>query len=426
MTQESAVILNERPAYEPPSFPPPTTPPMPPPGDWYLPSPSLPPRRSRPRASVVVLALIVAVATASAIVVESHRSGSSTAATPATSAKPATTVTTPSKPTSTETLPTVASSPPSSATPLDTQAIVALVNPAVVDITTTVDGGEAAGTGMVLTASGLVLTNNHVIDGATTVGVQIAGSGPVHKAHVVGYDVTDDVALVQIEGVSGLTTITVGDSSALAVGDRVVAIGNALGSSGPHAVSTGAIDALDQAITVDDPTGSSQDLSGLIQLDAGLQPGDSGGPLVNSAGQVIGMDTAASAGRRRVSVSRVGYAIPIEKALDVAKQIQAGKSSSTVHVGDRAVLGIQVTDANSLTGQGVTVVAVTSGSPAAGAGMQRGATITAIGSTTIGTVDELGKALFTQNPGDRVQVTWTDTSGTSHTATVQLIAGSPA
>ena len=429
MTQESAVILNERPAYEPPGFPPPTTPPMPPPGNWYLPSPSLPPRRPRPRASVVILALVVAVATASGIVVATHHSRSSTTATSATSAnsaKPATTVTSPPKPTSTETLPTVASSPPSSATPLDTQAIVALVNPAVVDITTTVDGGEAAGTGMVLTSSGLVLTNNHVIDGATTVGVQIAGSGPVHKAHVVGYDPTDDVALVQIEGVSGLTTINVGDSSALAVGDRVVAIGNALGSSGPHAVSTGGIDALNQAITVDDPTGSSQDLSGLIQLDAGLQPGDSGGPLVNSAGQVIGMDTAASAGRRRVSVSRVGYAIPIAKALDVAKQIQAGKSSGKVHVGDRAVLGIQVTDSNSLTGQGATVVAVTSGSPAAGAGMQRGATITAIGTTTIGTVDELGTALFTQNPGDKVQVTWTDAAGTSHTATLQLIAGPPA
>jgi S1-C subfamily serine protease len=423
MTQESAAIRNERPADEPPSFPPPTTPPMPPPGDWYLPSPSLPPRRGRSRTPVVVLAIVVAVATASAVVVESHRSGPSTSAT---SDKPATTVTTPPKPTSTETLPTVASSPPSSATPLDTQAIVALVNPSVVDITTTVDGGEAAGTGMVLTSSGLVLTNNHVIDGATTIGVQIGGSGPVHQADVVGYDLTDDVALIQVEGVSGLTTIKVGDSSTLAVGDRVVAIGNALGSSGPHAVSTGGIDALDQAITVDDPTGGSQDLSGLIQLDAGLQPGDSGGPLVNSAGQVIGMDTAASAGRRRVSVSSVGYAIPIAKALDVARQIQTGTSSATVHVGDRAVLGIQVSDANSLTGQGATVVAVTSGSPAAGAGMQGGARITAIGSTTIGTVDDLGHALFTQNPGDHVQVTWTDTAGTSHTATVQLIAGPPA
>ena len=429
MTEESAVILNERPRYDTASFPPPTSPPMPPPRDWFVTPPNLPPRRRGPRASVAALALIVAVATASVIVVESHHSGSSTPATTATtanSAKPTPAVSTPTNPTSTEPLPTVASAPPSSATPLDTQAIVALVNPAVVDITTTVDGGEAAGTGMVLTSSGLVLTNNHVIDGATTVGVQIAGAGPVHKAHVVGFDLTEDIALVQIEGVSGLTTIKAGDSSALAVGDPVVAIGNALGSSGPHAVSTGGIVALDQAITVDDPTGSSQNLSGLIQLDAALQPGDSGGPLVNSAGQVIGMDTAASAGRRRVSVSRVGYAIPIAKALDVAGQIQAGKSSGTVHVGDRGVLGIQVTDSSSASGQGVTVVAVTSGSPAAGAGMQRGATITAIGSTTVSSVDDLGGALFTYNPGDRVQVTWTDAAGTSHTATVQLIAGPPA
>ena len=416
MTEESAVILSERPAFEPPSFPPPTPPAMPPPGDWYSPIPSPPPKRGRTRLAVVAVALLAAAAGA-AVVVESRHFGSST---------PATAVTAPTKTTSSETLPTVASSPPASATPLATQAIVALVNPAVVDITTTLDGGEAAGTGMVLTSSGLVLTNNHVIDGATKIGVQIAGSGPVHTAHVVGYDVTDDVALIQVDGVSGLTTINVGDSTSLAVGDQVVTIGNALGSSGPHAVSTGRIDALDQAITVADVTGTSQDLSGLIQLDAPLQPGDSGGPLVNSAGKVIGMDTAASAGRRRITTSTVGYAIPIAKALDVARQIQAGKSSGTVHIGDRAVLGIQVTQANSFSGQGVTVVAVSAGSPAAAASMQRGATITAIGATTISSVDDLGNALFSHTPGDSVQVTWNDTAGTSHTATVKLIAGPPA
>ncbi len=424
MTEESAVILTDRPAFEPPSFPPPTTPPLPPPGGWYSPPPVLPPKRRRTGAALVAAALLV-VAGATVVGLESRRSGSSSS-TSATKVTTVTKVTTPTKATSGETLPTVASSPPAAGAALGTDAIVSGVDPAVVDITTTIDGGQAAGTGMVLTSSGLVLTNNHVIDGATTIGVQIAGTGPIHPAHVVGYDPTDDVALVQIDNASGLKTVSVGDSTLLTVGDSVVTIGNALGSAGPHAVSTGTIDALDQTITVNDLTGSAQSLSGLIQLNAPLQPGDSGGPLVNSTGHVIGMDTAASASRRRTAPSRVGYAIPIARALDIGRQIQAGKGSATIHVGDRAILGIQVTATDSVSGQGASVAEVAAGSPAAGAGIQPGATITAIGTTKITTVDDLGNTLFTDAPGDKVQVTWTDVAGTSHTATVQLIAGPPA
>ena len=425
MTEESAVIVSDRPTFEPPSFPPPTTPPLPPPGGWYSPLPSLPPKRRRTGAALVALALLV-VAGATVVGLESRHSGSSSSSASPTKATTVTPSTTATKPTSGETLPTVASSPAAGGPALGTDAIVSRVDPAVVDITTTIDGGQAAGTGMVLTSSGLVLTNNHVIDGATTVGVQIAGTGPVHTAHVLGYDPTADVALLQIDNISGLKTISVGDSTSLTVGDSVVTIGNALGSSGPHAVSTGTIDALDQTITVNDLTGSAQSLSGLIQLNAPLQPGDSGGPLVNSTGNVIGMDTAASASRRRTAASRVGYAIPIATALDIGRQIQAGKGSATVHVGDRAILGIQVTASDASSGQGAAVAEVSPGSPADGAGMQRGATITAIGATNIGSVDDLGKALFTKAPGDKVQVTWTDTAGTSHTATVQLVAGPPA
>jgi S1-C subfamily serine protease len=423
MTEASAVILTDRPPSGPPSFPPPTTPPLPPPGGWYSSPPVLPPKRRRTGAALVAAALLV-VAGATVIGLESRHSGSSSA-----SATKATTVTptpTPTKATPGETLPTVSSSPATAGPALSTDAIVSRVDPAVVDITTTVDGGRAAGTGMVLTSSGLVLTNNHVIDGATTVGVQIAGTGPIHAAHVLGYDPTADVALLQIDNVSGLKTINVGDSSSLSVGDSVVTIGNALGSAGPHAVSTGSIDALDQTITVNDLTGSAQSLSGLIQLDAPLQPGDSGGPLVDSTGHVIGMDTAASASRRRTAPSRVGYAIPIAKALDISRQIQAGKGSATIHVGDRAILGIQVTVGDSSGVLGAAVAEVSPGGPAAGAGMQRGATITAIGATSISSVDDLGNALFTAAPGDKVKVTWTDIAGTSHSATVQLIAGPPA
>ena len=210
----------------------------------------------------------------------------------------------------------------------------------------------------------------------------------------------------------------------MAIGDQVVTIGNALGSSGPHAVSSGTIEGLQQSITANDLTGGSENLSGLIQIAASLQPGDSGGPLVNASGQVIGMNTAASVSGRRVTQASGGYAITIDKALNVAQKIQTGTGSATVHVGDRPVLGIEVM-ANS--GQaGATVDGVKAGGPAATAGIQRGASITAIDGAPVGTIDDLGTLLFTHSVGDKVQVTWNDAAGASHTATLQLIAGPPA
>src|SRR5207302_7735688 len=127
---------------------------------------------------------------------------------------------------------------------------------------------------------------------------QINGSGPTHDAHVVGTDAADDVALVQIDGVSGLKTVSIGDSSKVSVGDPVVAIGNALGRPGPPSVSQGTVTALGRTITATDQNGGNPEtLSNLIQVNASILPGDSGGPLVNGSGSVIGMDTAASARR---------------------------------------------------------------------------------------------------------------------------------
>ena len=417
----SAVALTERPAYEPLStspFPPPAPPPLYPPGDFYSSTPTPPHRRGRARAAIVAVVALVGGATLGVILESGHNEGSTTGTTVST---PATSTPVPAGP-----LPTVASASPSSSTELGTEAIVALVDPAVVDITTTIDGGEAAGTGMVLTPSGLVLTNNHVIDGATKINVQIAGSGPTYNAHVVGYDVTSDIALIQIENVSGLTTISVGDSTSVAVGDRVVAIGNALGSDGPHAVSTGAVEALDQTITANDLTGDSESLSGLIQTDASIQPGDSGGPLVGTDGRVIGINAAASVGNRRGGSSTAEFAIPIATAMEIAQQIQNGQGSPTVHIGDRAILGVKITSGGSLDQSGVRVASVTADGPAVGAGIEAGATITAIDQATIGSIDDLDAALFPHSPGDQVEVTWTDAAGTSHTATVQLAVGPPA
>jgi S1-C subfamily serine protease len=288
---------------------------------------------------------------------------------------------------------------------------------------------------MVLTSSGLVLTNNHVIDGATSIQVQIDGTGPTYSATVVGYDVTHDVALLQMQNVSGLKAIPVGDSSKVAVNDPVVAIGNALGRSGPPAVTQGSVSALNQSITANDTSGNSETLNGTIQINAPIQPGDSGGALVNTSGQVIGMNTAAAGGYRQYSASSVAFAIPINSALSIARQIQAGQGSATIHIGVRGVLGVQVQPASAGNGNpfggasntsGAPIVGVASGSPAASAGLVAGDVITSVGSKTITSVGDLQPALDPYHPGDRVNISWVDSAGQHHSATLSLMAGPPA
>ena len=303
-----------------------------------------------------------------------------------------------------------------------TAAIAAKVDPAVVDINTTLSNGTAAGTGMVLTSDGLVLTNNHVIADATEIRVQVAGTGPTYSAKVLGYDISDDVALLKVDGVSNLATIDAGDSATVAVNDAVVALGNALGRGGDPAVVEGTVTALDRTITAGDANGGSpaQTLSGLIEISAPLLPGDSGGPLVSSDGKVIGMNAAASTGTRRQSGD--GYAIPINKALDIAHQIEAGHGSDAIHIGDRALLGVQVQDAAA----GATVASVAPGSPAASAGIATGDVIVAVGPTTINSYADLPAALNRYHPGDQVTIGWTDAQGQRHSASVRLIAGPPA
>src|SRR6202165_5266642 len=267
----------------------------------------------------------------------------------------------------------VSSTPPPSSLTIagSTAAIAAKVDPAVVDVTTTLAGqaGTAKGTGIVLTSNGEVLTNNHVISGAASVTVQIAGTGPSYTATVVGYDATADVAVLQIQGVSGLKTVTTGNSSSLAVGQPVLAIGNALGAGGTPAVTSGQITALQQTITASDSVGgASETLTGLIQMNALIQPGDSGGPLVDASGNVIGIDTAGqSTGRVPANAgSTTGYAIPINAALSIAQQIESG-GGANITVGTRGILGVQVRDA---TTSGATVVGVQTASPADAAGIQ--------------------------------------------------------
>ncbi|SDP30177.1 serine protease, S1-C subfamily, contains C-terminal PDZ domain [Pedococcus dokdonensis] len=291
----------------------------------------------------------------------------------------------------------------------------------VVDIVSTVNygQGEAAGTGMVLRSDGEVLTNNHVIEGATSIEVTVLSTGRTYSATVVGTSPTNDVAVLQLSGATGLATVDLGDSSSLQVGDAVTGVGNAGNEEGTSA-ATGQVTALDQDITASDGSGTdSEDLSGLIMTDAAIEAGDSGGPLYDADGQVVGIDTAAQTSRTGETVA--GYAIPIDTALAVAQKIRSGVDDATIHQGVPAFLGIQ-TGQVAVTG-GVPVVGIVDGSAAEAAGITSGSAITRVGGTPVSTSSGLTDALTAHDPGDRVAVTWVDAYGTAHSATVTLGSG---
>jgi S1-C subfamily serine protease len=271
----------------------------------------------------------------------------------------------------------------------------------------------AAGTGIVLSSNGEILTNNHVVDGATSIKVTVESTGATYTATVVGTDPTDDVAVLQLSHASGLQTAKLGGSGAT-VGESVTGVGNA-GGTGSLSAATGTVTALGQDITAsDDNGGNPEQLTGLIETDAAIQAGDSGGPLYGSSGTVIGMDTAASSGG-----AAQGYAIPITTAVSIAKQIESGVDDSAIHQGYPAFLGIAVQDG----GDGATVGGVLSGGPAASAGLAAGDVITAVGGTTITSASDLSTVMAGHDPGDRVSVTWTTTAGTTQSATVTLVTG---
>jgi S1-C subfamily serine protease len=310
-----------------------------------------------------------------------------------------------------------------------------------VNSTFSYQGGQGAGTGIVLSSNGEVVTNNHVIDGATKVSVTDVGNGKTYNASVVGYDPTHDLAVLQLQGASGLQTAKLGDSSKSAVGDPVVAVGNAGGRGGAPSSTGGSITAVNQSITAgDEAGGSSEQLSGLIQVNANIQPGDSGGSLVNASGDVIGVDTAASQGSSLTSSGNQGFAIPINQALATAKAIEAGHGSSDVHLGPTAFLGAEVSPSNNPSGgfgrnqggfdsssvSGAPLAGVVSGGPLAQAGLAAGDVITSINGTTVDSPSTLSSTLTQYHPGDKVQVGWVDSSGQSHTTTATLASGPPA
>src|SRR6476646_6484749 len=242
---------------------------------------------------------------------------------------------------------------------INAQAIADQVDDSVVNINTTLDQGAAAGTGIILSSTGLVLTNNHVIADSNSIRVEVVATGKTYSATVLGYNLVDDVAVIQLQNASGLKAANLGDSSSLSVGAAIVALGNAGGVGGEPTHVSGAVTGLNQQITASDSDGTNkQTLTDLIEVNANIQAGDSGGPLVDSNGAVVGMNAAASSrnglGGVPTANQNQGYAIPIEKAFSIAKKIFSKDGGTNIHVGaNRALIGVGIVpDSSATTGRG--------------------------------------------------------------------------
>ena len=315
-----------------------------------------------------------------------------------------------------------------------TGAIAAKVDGGVVNIVTTLgfQRARAAGTGIVLTSSGEILTNNHVIEGATSIRATDVGNGQTYRARVVGYDRSHDIAVLKLQGASGLGTVATGNSAKATVGEKIIALGNAGGKGGRPSVVTGRIIGLGVPVTAtDDTAGTSERLHGLIGHNAPIRPGDSGGPLVNRTGKVIGINTAASAGSKgfQLEGKTQAFAIPINRALSIAGQIEAGRASASVHIGATGFLGVGVASAAQAQAQGIAagsgalIAGVFPGTPASAAGLRARDVIVAAGGHHVGSPLGLQSVLGQHHPGDRVGIGWVDQTGLHHSATITLKAG---
>jgi S1-C subfamily serine protease len=360
----------------------------------------------------------------------------------------------------------------STSSSLNTSKVAAEVEPGVVDITSTLNYQQetAEGTGMVLNSDGLVLTNNHVIDGATSIKIAPVSSGKSYTAKVIGYDASDDVALLQMQNASNLKTVSIGNSSTAKLGTAVLAIGNAGGQGGTPTVAPGIINATGRTITAgDEGSDTTETLHNMLQTSAQIQSGDSGGPLANASGKVIGMDTAASSSSSSSSSSSgsvLGYAIPINTALSIAHNIAAGKASSTVHIGLPAFIGVGVSDpsqgctssgtgsggtgsgssgsgsggfgglggsgtgtggtgsgSGATTSSGALICDVYQGTPAASSGLAVGDVITGVNGKSVATENALTTIMAGFKPGDTIRITYQNSAGSSQTASVKLVNG---
>lgn len=433
-----------------------------PPPPQYPYGPPPPPPRGPGFLRYVAVAVAAAALGAGAVVGIDHLGTTSTAA-----QSPAPRVTSPASQ-----APQPQQSQPAAAPPAGNgseQAVVAKVSAGLVIINTALQyrSEQAAGTGIVLNSSGLILTNNHVIENSTSISATDVATGKTYPAKVVGYDETGDIAAIQLQGASGLKTAPLGNSSGIKVNDSVVAMGNAEGGS-QIVPASGQITALHQTITATDENGvdSSETLHDMIQTDAAIISGDSGGALASAAGEVVGMNTAGNNVQTPQQGSSTGFAIPINDALSVVNQITAGHASATISLGYPPFVGIWLATSDSSNPQaqaqaqeqnqggfgfgqpqpqacstndqnlpvpttiapvssGALVVGIICNGPAQAAGMTAGAVITAVNGQTVGTPNQLHDAIASYKPGDTVTINWVNTSGQAKTSSLRLTDAPP-
>jgi S1-C subfamily serine protease len=344
-------------------------------------------------------------------------------------------------------------------TAMNDDAVYDAVEPGVVDVASDLRYLQetAKGTGFVIdAAAGLILTNNHVIAGATSVTVTLVTSGRSYPARILGYDRADDVALLQVRGVPGLKAVRIGSSARARVGMPVLAIGNEGGQGGSPTVAPGVISSLDRTIIASDQSSDlTETLYGMLETSADIRPGDSGGPLAGPDGRVIGISTAAGG-----STVYSGYAIPIDRAVPIARQIAAGRPGPRIQIGLPAFLGVLLPDSNSTdprrqasqelhqtgavsgsgsgctsgdttatpssiasAGTGALVDGVLCGTPADQAGLFAGDVITSVGGQPVTSPRSLTALVSRFRPGSRVALAWVAPGGSLHTALVVLAAG---
>jgi S1-C subfamily serine protease len=315
-------------------------------------------------------------------------------------------------------VPAVAASPAGAAGHAMHTARSASLNVGIVDIYTTLgyENGEAAGTGMILSRTGEVLTNNHVIRGATKFRVVDVTTHRSYLGTVVGYSVARDVAVLQLANASNLRRIRLGRTVPVRVGQTVVARGNAQGRGGAPRAAPGRVTALHRQILARDEGGDTETLRNVIATDAPVVPGDSGGPLEDSKNRAIGMVTAGS-----TSGVHRGFAIPIKQALVIARLIEKGNASATVHVGPTAFLGVVLAD---VTG-GAQIKQVVQGNAADDAGLVPGDVITSLNGATIASSADVRKVIVSLVPGQAVSIEWTDAAGNAQTGSITPTSGPP-
>ena len=318
---------------------------------------------------------------------------------------------------------------PAPRAPLDQSVLLSQVVPGLVDINTTLSyqGAVGAGTGILLSPDGEVLTNNHVIEGATDITAVSLANSRTYPVDVIGFDRASDIALVRLRGATGLPTAILGTSSTLAVGDPIAAIGNSNGSSAPPSYAPGTVTEIGASVRASDESGGgARELYDLIRVAAEIRPGDSGGPLVNGVGQVVGVNVAATLTYRMGGVTGgEGFAIPIDRALGIANQIRSGVISDSIHLGDTAFIGVGIADSSPMSRgpAGAVVRQVLPGTPAGQIGLFSGDVITAVDGIPINSAEDLSNVMDQRRPGDIIMLTWIDRAGIPRSAPLVLAKG---